>query len=186
MARTDLYYFICEWDQSVRALSSARSWRLFWEALVEEGPLKLRSNLPFAELATVTYDLSVREAARGAACFYDSLSEALTAETQSVWGPHLEWFLPITELPNELGELTGVADRDREVWMSLSPRVVEQLVNDAASLDWQELIRAGKTLRVEDDYIPDLDSFEGLVRGYHEMFRRCLKTNAGVVVLAHF
>src|SRR5262245_19087147 len=123
MARTDLFHLICQWEPTVAHMTRHRSWQTFWDAIEEESPTELCCRLPFAELARVTYDLSIGETARGAAWFYQALGERLDSEAREAWGSYLAWFLPLDGcLPNELGDEVGVVDRDHLVWLSMAPK----------------------------------------------------------------
>ena len=161
-----------------------RSWQTFWDAIEEESPTELCCRLPFAELARVTYDLSVGETARGAASFYEALGERLASEARKAWGSYLAWFLPLgRHLPNELGDAAGVVDPDYQVWLSMAPQTVAALDCQAASLDWDGLRAAGEEIRLDDRHIPDFYSFEGLLLGYGGLLRRAHRAGGGLLTL---
>jgi hypothetical protein len=184
MARTDLFHLICRWEPAVEHLMRHPSWQTFWDAIEEAGSTELRCRLPFAELARVSYDLSVGETARGAASFYETLDARLAPEAREAWGSYLAWFLPLAaRLPDELGDATGVGDPDYQVWLSIAPRTVATLVGQAASLDWDCLRAAGEVIKQDDGHIPDFDSFEGLLMGYGALLKRAHRSGAGLVTL---
>jgi len=186
VARTDLFYLVCDWQEAIDALRARRDWRLFWDALVEEGATELRCVLPFAELANVTYDLSIGETARGAVDFWASIADKLAPEVRRETEAYLTSVIPLTRLPDELGAISGITDPEFDVWTSLSPPTIERLVTQGESIDWAALEACAGDARIENAHVPDFDCFEGLLRGYHEFHRHCQRRHAGLLVLASF
>jgi hypothetical protein len=187
MARTDLYYLALEWEPAINVSKLYQNWNIFWDCTKPKETQNQTVPLSFAEMMNVTTDLASGEYARGAADYYTSVRERLSDETRILWDGYLTHFLPLTdEQRDELGTAAGISRSYDDVWNSFSPRTISNLVHMANKIDTRAFSSQCDHFVLQDPYVPDCDSFLGLLSGYRKLHKRLAQKHHGLVVLVAF